>query len=71
MFHLSGFSGTYFTQKLLANRLPYTRKFYIVFSAAFATVAAYKVTSDRTKTCQAAWLAAEDKHTSLQNENEN
>ncbi|KAG4073111.1 hypothetical protein HA402_009530 [Bradysia odoriphaga] len=59
------FSGTYFGQKLVAKRLPYTQKTFILVSSAVAVAASYKVTIDRTNACQAAWMAAEDKHTAL------
>lgn len=62
---IAAFSGTYFTQKLLAKRLPYSQKTFLLVSSAFAVVGSYKVTKDRTNACQAAWMAAEDKHTAL------
>lgn len=62
---IAAFSGTYFGQKLVAKRLPYTEKSYVLVSAAFAVAASYKITKDRTNSCQAAWMAAEDKHTAL------
>jgi TMEM141 protein family len=37
----------------------------ILISTLFGTVVAYKVTKDRTNSCQAAWLASEEKHTAL------
>jgi hypothetical protein len=60
-----GFSSVYFTQKLIQKRLPYPIKFNILVSTIVGTTVSYKLTSDRSKTCQAAWLAAEDKHTAL------
>lgn len=66
---LSGFSlafgGTYITQHLLINYLPYSRKNHIIFSSLVACAVAYKVTSVRAKSCQEGWMAAEDKHTYL------
>lgn len=60
-----GFSSIYFTQKLIQRRLPYALQTNILISTLTGSAVAYKLTSDRTKSCQAAWLAAEDKHTSL------
>lgn len=60
-----GFSSVYFIQKFVQKRFPYPIKTNVLISTLVGTVAAYKVTSDRTKSCQAGWLAAEDKHTSL------
>ncbi|XP_055614528.1 transmembrane protein 141 [Uranotaenia lowii] len=60
-----GFSATYFLQKLLSKHLPYQQKTGILISSLVAVGASYKVTSDRTKACQAAWMAAEDKYTAL------
>lgn len=60
-----GFSSIYFLQKLVAKRLPYPQKSAILVSTVIGTVASYKVTADRTKSCQAGWMAAEDKFTAL------
>lgn len=65
-----GFSGTYFLQKLLSKRLPYPQKTGILISTLVATGASYKVTSDRTKSCQAGWMAAEGKFTALSNDDD-
>lgn len=62
-----GFSATYFLQKLLAKRLPYPLKTSILISSIIGTGASYKVTSDRTKSCQAGWMASEGKFTALSN----
>lgn len=64
-FNLIGFSSVYFSQKLLQRYLPYTLKTNILISSVVGCVCSYKVTSDRSKICQAAWLASEDKHTAL------
>lgn len=63
-----GFSSTYFLQKLLAKRLPYPQKTIILVSTVIGTGASYKVTADRTKSCQAGWMAAEGKFTALSNQ---
>lgn len=60
-----GFSSTYFVQKLVSKRLPYAQQTSILISALVATGAAYKVTADRTSSCQAGWMAAEGKFTAL------
>ncbi|XP_059608748.1 transmembrane protein 141 [Phlebotomus argentipes] len=60
-----GFSGTYFLQKLLQKHLPYKPKIFILTSSIVGSGVAYKATKDRTRACQAAWLAFEDKHTAL------
>lgn len=62
-----GFSTTYFLQKLVSKRLPYQLKTSILISTLVATGAAYKVTADRTSSCQAGWMAAEGKFTALSN----
>ncbi|XP_055377417.1 transmembrane protein 141 [Condylostylus longicornis] len=64
-----GFSGSYFAQKIIFAKLKYPLRFNILFSSGIATVLAYKITSERTKSCQAAWMAAENKHTILQENN--
>ncbi|XP_055545163.1 transmembrane protein 141 [Wyeomyia smithii] len=56
-----GFSATYFLQKLLTKRLPYSQKSGILVSSLIATGISYKITSDRTKACQTGWLADEGK----------
>ena len=60
-----GFSSIYFLQKLVAKRLPYPQKSAILVSTVIGTAASYKVTADRTKSCQAGWMAAEGKFTAL------
>lgn len=65
-----GFSATYFLQKLLSKRLPYPQKSAILVSTIIGTGASYKVTADRTKSCQAGWMAAEGKFTALSNPEE-
>lgn len=60
-----GFSSTYFLQKLVSKRLPYANQTSILISTLVATGAAYKVTADRTNSCQAGWMAAEGKFTAL------
>lgn len=50
---------------MLQTRLPYDRKLHILISTIGATIAAYRITKDRTRACQAAWMAVEDKHTAL------
>lgn len=69
-FFFVGFSGTYFLQKLLSKRLPYPQKTIILVSTIIGTGASYKVTADRTKSCQAGWMAAEGKFTALSNPEE-
>lgn len=61
----TAFAGVYFTQKLLARRLPYSSGGFILASSAVACCVSYKVTKDRTDHCQAAWMAFENKHTAL------
>lgn len=60
-----GFSGFYFAQKLLQSKVQYPKKFNILISSLAAVGISYKVTRDRTKACQAAWMAVEGKHTAL------
>ncbi|XP_062560864.1 transmembrane protein 141 [Armigeres subalbatus] len=60
-----GFSSTYFLQKIISKRLPYQPKIGILLSTVIGTAASYKVTADRTKSCQAGWMAAEGKFTAL------
>jgi len=43
--------------------LPYTLSGNILVSSLAAVVVGFQVTSVRAKSCQAAWLAAEDKNT--------
>jgi hypothetical protein len=38
---------------------------YILVSGVLAAGVSYQVTAQRTRSCQAAWMAAEDKHTYL------
>ncbi|XP_055638179.1 transmembrane protein 141 [Toxorhynchites rutilus septentrionalis] len=63
-----GFSATYFLQKIVAKHLPYPHKTGILISSLVASAGSYKVTSDRTKSCQAGWMSAENKHTALNEE---
>lgn len=60
---LSAFSGSFIGQSLLKKHIPYGKNTYILLSALLATGISYQVTTQRTKACQAAWMAAEDKHT--------
>lgn len=69
LFYFIGFSSIYFTQKLIQQRFPYKLKTIILISTLVGCTCSYKITSDRTKICQAAWLASEDKHTALSDEN--
>lgn len=64
----TGFASVYFSQKLVQRRFPYPLKFNILISTLVGITASYKITSDRTKSCQSGWLAAEDKHTALSEE---
>lgn len=64
----AGFASVYFSQKLVQRRYPYPLKYSILISTLVGTTASYKITSDRTKSCQSGWLAAEDKHTALDQE---
>jgi len=57
------FSGSFIGQTLLKKHIPYGKNTYILLSAILATGVSYHVTTQRTKSCQAAWMAAEDKHT--------
>ncbi|XP_050085598.1 transmembrane protein 141 [Anopheles aquasalis] len=61
-----GFAGVYFLQQIGQRYLPYTRKGNVLVATLVSTVAAYKVTSDRTLACQARWMAVEDKYSVLQ-----
>jgi hypothetical protein len=60
---LSAFSGSFIGQSLLKKHIPYGKNTYVLLSALLATGISYQVTTQRTKACQAAWMAAEDKHT--------
>ncbi|GFG38664.1 hypothetical protein Cfor_01682 [Coptotermes formosanus] len=60
---LPAFSGSFIGQTLLKKHIPYGKNTYILLSAVLATGISYQVTTQRTKSCQAAWMAAEDKHT--------
>ncbi|KAG7173381.1 putative TMEM141 protein family-containing protein [Homarus americanus] len=62
---MGAFGGTYISQHLLVKYLPYSRKNHIIVSSLVACGVAYQVTAVRAKACQAAWMAAEDKHTFL------
>ncbi|KDR13949.1 transmembrane protein 141 [Zootermopsis nevadensis] len=57
------FSGSFIGQSLLKKNLPYGRNGHILASSILAAIVSYQVTTQRTKSCQAAWMAAEDKHT--------
>ncbi|XP_016952620.1 transmembrane protein 141 [Drosophila biarmipes] len=59
------FSGTYFAQKIIQSRIRYPVKYNILVSSLVATGVSYQTTSTRTKSCQAAWMAFEDKHSVL------
>nr|CAD7447904.1 unnamed protein product [Timema bartmani] len=59
------FSGTFLAQSLAKKVVPYGRNGYVLASTCLATAVSYHITSQRTKACQAAWMAAEDKHTYL------
>ncbi|XP_053673544.1 transmembrane protein 141 [Anopheles nili] len=61
-----GFSGVYFLQQIGQRYLPYTKKVNILVAVIVATGASYKVTSDRTRACQARWMAVEEKYSVLQ-----
>lgn len=52
-------------QKIVQTKIRYPLQYNILSSTLAATLIAYEVTSTRTKSCQAAWMAAEDKHTIL------
>jgi len=58
-----GFSTTYFIQTLLQKKLPYSPKGNIIVSSIAAIYIGHKVTSNKSRICQDAWLAAEEKHT--------
>ncbi|XP_057375396.1 transmembrane protein 141-like [Daphnia carinata] len=58
-----GFSTAFCVQNLLKKRLPYPISGNILVSSFVAVVVGFKVTSVRAQSCQAAWLAAEEKHT--------
>ncbi|XP_046445112.1 transmembrane protein 141-like [Daphnia pulex] len=58
-----GFSTAFCAQYLLKKKLPYAFSGNILVSSFVAVVVGFQVTSVRAKSCQAAWLAAEDKHT--------
>ncbi|EDX14434.1 transmembrane protein 141 [Drosophila simulans] len=59
------FSGTYFAQKIVQSKIRYPIKYNILISSLVATGVSYQTTSTRTKACQAAWMAFEDKHSVL------
>ncbi|XP_069693095.1 transmembrane protein 141 [Periplaneta americana] len=59
------FSSTFIGQSLMKKHLPYGRNNYILVSGCLAAAVSYQVTTQRTKSCQAAWMAVEDKHTYL------
>ncbi|KAH8292398.1 hypothetical protein KR054_009375 [Drosophila jambulina] len=60
-----GFSGSYFAQKIIQSRIRYPVKFNILVSSLVATGVSYQATSTRTRACQAAWMAFEEKHSVL------
>ncbi|ALC47995.1 CG42488 [Drosophila busckii] len=60
-----GFAGTYFTQKAVQTKIHYPAKYNILISCLVASGISYQTTTTRTKSCQAAWMAYEDKHTVL------
>ncbi|XP_017079941.1 uncharacterized protein LOC108113757 [Drosophila eugracilis] len=59
------FSGTYFAQKIVQSRIRYPAKYNILISSLVATGVSYQTTSTRTKSCQASWMAFEEKHSVL------
>ncbi|XP_052866914.1 transmembrane protein 141 [Anopheles cruzii] len=61
-----GFASVYFLQQIGQRYLPYPRKGNILVAVLVATGASYKVTSDRTRACQARWMAVEEKYSVLQ-----
>ncbi|EDW34236.1 GL22141 [Drosophila persimilis] len=63
-----GFSGTYFAQKIIQSKIRYPAKYNILVASLVATGISYQTTSSRTRSCQAAWMAFEDKHTILKEE---
>ncbi|XP_030373668.1 transmembrane protein 141 [Scaptodrosophila lebanonensis] len=63
-----GFSGSYFTQKLIQTKIRYPVKYNILLSSLLATGISYQVTSTRTKSCQSRWMAFEEKHSILKEE---
>ena len=60
-----GFASAFFVQHLLKKNLPYTIKGQILVSSLAGVLVGFRVTSVRAQACQAAWLAAEEKHTYL------
>lgn len=67
-----GFASAYTAQHLLKKSLPYSFKGNILVSSLVAVIVGFQVTAVRSRSCQAAWLAAEEKHTYLmQNETSN
>jgi hypothetical protein len=59
----SAFACVYVPQTLLKKRLPYGVGAKILGTTIVASAASYYITTEKTKVCQAAWLAVEDKHT--------
>ncbi|XP_039961179.1 transmembrane protein 141 [Bactrocera neohumeralis] len=59
------FSGSYFTQKVVRTKIYYPIQYSVLVSALAAIGVSYMTTTTRTKACQAAWMAAEDKHSVL------
>ncbi|XP_037952287.1 uncharacterized protein LOC119682836 [Teleopsis dalmanni] len=59
------FSCCYFAQKVLEAKSRFPGRYNILVSTVIASCTAYQVTSQRTKACQAGWMAAEGKHTAL------
>lgn len=47
-----GFSSTYFLQKALRRRLPYSTKLAIAISTVIGTSATYKITKDSLNDCK-------------------
>lgn len=62
-FIILGFATAFCIQNLLKKKLPYSLSGNIAVSSFTAVVVGFQVTSGRSRSCQAAWLAAEEKHT--------
>ncbi|XP_015928116.1 transmembrane protein 141 [Parasteatoda tepidariorum] len=58
------FSAMYFTQVLLKRHLPYEQKYFLLLPSIASTIIAWKVTSERAKLCQDAWVSSEAQYTS-------
>lgn len=63
MLNSAAFACVYLPQNLLKKRLPYGVGPKILGTTIVASAAAYYITTEKTKHCQAAWLATEEKHT--------